>query len=341
MPALSAIGGRVTVWARRVLLVVLVVCAARPGHAQRRGTVETDDFESAALGVRKRYLIYLPPSYGTDVLRRYPVAYYLHGAWGNEGDWVQRGGIDLVMDSLIAAGMPEMMVVMPDGDDGWYTSWEPAYQWRACPSRTDLREPAAAYCVRKPRYDRYVAEDLVRHVDATYRTEADARHRGVAGLSMGGYGAMALASQYPGVWSAAASHSGVISLLATAVDTAAGTVEYASHPDTLRGRWPALWRLLAPAFGPRLADWQSRDPARRLARVKADARARLPALYIDAGTGDSAYVLNSRAFRVELTRLGVPFEYHEYPGGHDWRYWRAHVGQSLAWLAGRIAPQAP
>jgi len=328
-------------WAGRVLIVALLGLAARPAAAQRGGTVEIDYFESSALGVRKYYAIYLPPSYASAAPRRFPVAYYLHGAGGSEGDWVQRGGIDVVMDSAIAAGMPEMIVVLPDGDDGWYTSWAPDYRWRACPLRTDLREAAATYCVRRPRYDRYVAEDLVRHIDATYRTEADARHRGIAGLSMGGYGAMALASQYPGVWSAAASHSGVISLLASAVDTAAGTVEYAPRPDDLRERWPALWTLLAPVFGTRVADWQERDPARRLGRLKADEPARLPALYLDAGTGDSAYILNSRAFRVELTRLGVPFEYHEYPGGHDWRYWRAHVGQSLAWLAGRIAQRNP
>jgi S-formylglutathione hydrolase FrmB len=328
-------------WAIRALIVTLLALAARPVSAQRRGTVETDEFESAALGARKRYYIYLPPTYASDALRRYPVVYYLHGARGSETDWVQRGGIDVVMDSLVAAGVPEMIVVMPDGDDGWYTSWAPDFPWRACPVRTDLREPAATCCGRRPRYDRYLAEDLVRHIDATYRTAADARHRGIAGLSMGGYGAMALAAQHPGVWSAAASHSGVISLLATAVDTAAGTVEYALRPDTLQARWPGLWPLLVPVFGPRIADWRERDPARRLALLKEDAPARLPALYIDAGTSDSAYILNTRAFRAELTRLGVPFEYHEYAGGHDWRYWRAHVGQSLAWLAGRIAQQAP
>ena len=201
------------------LTLAVAAAAARPAPAQQRGTVTMDVFRSGALGVRKDYLVYLPPSYAAQPLRRFPVAYYLHGAWGSEDDWVQKGALDVVMDSLIAAGMPEMIVVMPDGDDGFYTTWATIYKWRLCPVRTDLREPAARYCVRDPRYDAYIARDLVRHIDATYRTLADARHRGIAGLSMGGFGALALAVEYPDLWAAAASHSGALELLDGVADS--------------------------------------------------------------------------------------------------------------------------
>jgi putative tributyrin esterase len=335
--ARSVIGRRATC---ATLLSAALVLAARPALAQRRGAVESDDFESSALGVRKHYVIYLPPSYGTDQLRRYPVAYYLHGATGSEDDWVREGRLDVVMDSLIAAGMPEMIVVMPDGDDGFYTHWAPAYDWRLCAGRQDLREPAERYCVRRPRYDEYIARDLVRHIDATYRTVPDRSHRAVAGLSMGGFGAMALAAEYPQLWAAAASHAGAVNRLALAADTVARTAEYAANPDTLRTQYPSLWPIVAAVFGPDTSDWWAREAVGRIRRMKAEERRRLPALYADVGTEDERLV-NNRAFRIELAKLGVSLEYHEYPGRHDWPYWRAHLGQSLLWLAARIAPRAP
>lgn len=318
---------------RAVLVLAVAAVAAAPAQAQRRGTVTVDGFRSGALGVRKDYLVYLPPSYQTEPERRFPVAYYLHGAWGSEDDWVQKGGLDVVMDSLIAAGMPEMIVVMPDGDDGFYTTWAVPYHWKLCPPRADLREPATRYCVRDPRYDEYIARDLVRNIDATYRTLADARHRGIAGLSMGGFGALALAAEYPGLWAAAASHSGALALLAQSVDTATGAVTYAARPDTTGG----VWALLRPVFGADTANWWRRDPLGRIRRLDAEERARLPALYADVGTEDGL-ATNNRAFRMELARLGVPLDYHEYPGRHDWPYWHAHLSQSLLWLSRHFAP---
>src|SRR5437899_3240900 len=87
------------------------------------GTVHEDVFLSPSLGVRKHLVVYLPPSYGRDTTRRYPVAYYLHGLSGTETDWLSKGSIDAVADSLFARGTPETIIVLPDGDDGWYTTW--------------------------------------------------------------------------------------------------------------------------------------------------------------------------------------------------------------------------
>jgi S-formylglutathione hydrolase FrmB len=315
-----------------VLAVAAAIVTAGSAGAQQRGRVTVDHFRSDALGVPKDYLVYLPPSYQADRQRRFPVAYYLHGAFGSEDDWVQRGGIDVVLDSLVAAGMPEMIVVMPDGDDSYYVEWASDYDRMACPRRTDLREAATRYCVRRPRYDDYIARDLVQVIDLTYRTVADAQHRGIAGLSMGGFGALSLATEYPDVWAAAASHSGPLEMLALAVDPATRTATYAASADTLRPLRPNLWPLYMAVFGPDTAAWWARDPAGRIRRLKPEDVAHLPALYADIGTED-ARLTGNRAFRAELARLGVPLDYHEYPGAHDWTYWRAHVAQSLVWLS--------
>jgi len=329
-------GARASAVRGGLIAAALTLTAWVPVVAQERGTVESDWLQSQLLGARKHYRVYLPPSYETSRERRFPVAYYLHGVQGNETDWIERGRLAAVMDSLIAAGMPEMIVVMPDGDDGFYTSWVRPPQWRLCPLRTDLREPATEFCVRHPRYDQYVAQELVRHIDATFRTLADARHRGIAGLSMGGFGALALATQFPRAFSAAASHSGAVAALALAVDTAAGTVTWAATADTLRAKWPTLFPLLSDVFGADTADWWRRDPLGHVRRIDAEGRRGLPALYADVGTEDGL-LLNNRALRIELGRLSVPLEYHEYAGAHDWAYWRAHVGESLTWLARHIA----
>ncbi|HEY5086649.1 MAG TPA: hypothetical protein VII66_04735, partial [Gemmatimonadaceae bacterium] len=62
-----------------------------------------DSLFSQALGVEKRYLVYLPPSYYREPAKRYAVAYFLHGTGGTERDWVDGLSIDVVMDSLVAA----------------------------------------------------------------------------------------------------------------------------------------------------------------------------------------------------------------------------------------------
>ena len=102
---------------------------AQVGVVNSRGTVHLDVVQSEALGVAKRVSVYLPPSYEQDRTRRYPVVIYLHGLFGSETDWLSKGGLDAVADSLANAGRGDAIIVTPDGDDGWWTNWpvEPSY----------------------------------------------------------------------------------------------------------------------------------------------------------------------------------------------------------------------
>ena len=305
--------------------------------APPRGTVRVERFFAPALGVEKHYVIYLPPSYASSPGRRYPVAYYLHGFSGDESDWVSLGSIDVVADSLIAGGTPEMILVMPDGDDGWYTNWEePPEPYDACLVDTLVNRAAPALCVVQAHYEDYIVRDLVRHVDSTYRTVADRRHRGIAGLSMGGFGAVTIALEHPDVFSAAASHSGVLSPLYAGPHPFAAPPRYHTSIDSVAAGWKGMWAAIAPAFGRTLASWTARDPA-RLARRLAAAGGPMPALFLDVGTHDGL-VDQARAFHAELAALGISSTYAEWPGGkHDWKYWHAHAGESMRWLAERIA----
>ncbi|MDF2776015.1 MAG: hypothetical protein K0S86_5516 [Geminicoccaceae bacterium] len=300
--------------------------------------VVPDSFWSPALGIRKRFVAYLPPSYDADPARRYPTAYYLHGMWGDEWNWVRSGAIDRTLDSLIAAGMPEMIVVMPDGDDGWYTTWNNLGNNAECrrgapPGRQG--ESVDDYCVPWPKYDDYITRDLVARVDSFYRTVPSRSARAIAGLSMGGYGAIGLALAYPDVFAAAASHSGVLAPLYMGPHPHALPARYAATEDELRGNAASLWPAMRLAFGRDTMGWWARDPGRRAARYGNEERRPIPALMLDVGV-DDRYVDQSRDFRATLQRLGVAHTYAEWPGSHDWNYWRRHVRESLRWIGARI-----
>lgn len=311
--------------------------------AQRGASrVVADSFWSQALGIRKHFVVYLPPSYDASPTRRYPVAYYLHGHSGNEWNWVRNGAIDQTLDSLIAGGLPEMILVMPDGDDGWYTTWNNLgnnAQCRRSPPPGRTNESVDAYCVPWPKYDDYIARDLVARVDSVYRTVPSRAARAIAGLSMGGYGAVSLALQYPDVFSAAASHSGVVSPLYMGPHPYAPPPRYAATEAELRQNVGSLWPSMVLAFGRDTTGWWPRDPGRRAARDVATDRANMPALMLDVGV-DDRYADQSRDFHATLQRLGVPHAYAEWPGTHNWEYWRLHARESLRWIAGRIAAGA-
>ncbi|MFL5578321.1 MAG: alpha/beta hydrolase [Gemmatimonadaceae bacterium] len=317
-------------------LLCLLLPAAAASQAPRRGTVRVESFDSPALGARKHYVVYLPPSYASARARRYPVAYYLHGADGNEADWVSRAALDRVMDSLVARGAPEMIVVMPDGDESWYATPPRPPDHDEC-ARGRFGEDPTLRCVARADYDAYLSRDLVRHVDSTYRTRADRAHRAIGGLSMGGYGALRAALTHPETWSAAVSHSGVVSLLFAGPRPFVAPASYAASLETLRAAFgDRYWGELRGALGDDVAAWRAADPA-ELARRLRDAGRPLPAIYLDAGSDDALVIDRNRAFDAELTALGVAHEYHEWPGRHEWRYWHAHVREGLVWLGKRIS----
>src|SRR5688572_15056327 len=305
-------------------------------QSARSGVVSADTLWSQSLGIRKRAMVWLPPSYGSQPQKRYPVAYYLHGAQGDETNWLNQGRLAATLDSLVAAGSPEMIVVMPDGDDSFYTTWNFLGDWPGCRrNRPPNAEPADAYCVPWPHYDEYIARDLVEFIDNRYRTLAERRRRGIAGLSMGGYGAIALALSYPDVFSSAASASGVLSPASgggTAV-APAGRFDL----DSLRKSYaPWLWSVIQPAFGKDSASWAARDPATLAARLHSRRPNMMPALFVHCGI-DDPYLTQNRAFRDAIRTIGGQLVYEEHAGGHSWAYWRHTAGHTTAWLAARLA----
>ncbi len=297
------------------------------------GTVRAGAFYSRALGVRKHFFVYLPPSY-ERTHRRYPVVYLLHGLGGSESDWLTHGGIDAVLDSLVTTGMPEAIIVMPDADDGWYTTWARQVPYRACLDAT-RGEAAERGCVQHQRYDEYIAKDLVAYVDSHYRTLAEPDHRAIGGLSMGGFGAVLLALRFPGTFAAAFSHSGALSALYIGGSPFTAPARYAQQFDQLRDSTGNVWSGFLRYFGEDLEDWRANEPAFLLEALVARG-SHLPAIFFDCGASDDLLPQN-QAFDWELTRLGIAHQFAVWPGAHTWRYWNAHVRESLPWAVEQIA----
>lgn len=305
-----------------------------------RGSVVTDTLWSAALGTHKAVTVYLPPSYQSQRSARFPVLYYLHGLWGNERNWVDNGALALTMDSLVAGGAPQAIVVMPDGDDSWYTTWASLPDLAGCQRDTARAEPAAQYCVPWPHYDDYLAVDVVDFIDRRYRTQATRARRAIAGLSMGGYGAVTLALSYPERFVAAASHSGVLSTRLLPGDSAGSVRRANALPDFSRAAG-SLWTSQRRAFGGDSIAWWARDPLTQLERFAprvASGQVQWPALFVDVGVDDT-WLRHNRDFARTARAVGAPLSYRELPGAHTWRYWRAQAAFSLRALL--LAVTAP
>jgi S-formylglutathione hydrolase FrmB len=286
--------------------------------------------ESKALGVRKAYLAYLPGGYDASA-RRYPVIYLLHGLGGDETNWVKVGGLPGTADAL---GL-QAIVVMPDGDDGFYANWATPAAYDACLAERppfNRGERPETYCVREGRYEDYIVQDLVAHVDATFRTVADRKGRALAGLSMGGYGALALAMRHKDAFSATASHSGLVSLLY------GGPHPYApgkAGPATSLAGWGGEYRgamreHMMKIFGGELAAWRARDPSQLAQSLAAGDLA----MYIDCGTEDGFKFQDQALYLHEvLESRRVQHAFALVPGGHDFSLWKARIRESLAFHA--------
>ena len=300
-----------------------------------KGRVVTRQFQSAALGVTKDYLVYLPAGYDEAPGRRWPVFYYLHGLTGDETSWVRGGHLDEAADRLGLAAI----VVMPDGDDGFYADSARAIDYDACMrDGTGLfipqMQPRAKTCVRHHAYETYLTRDLIGDVDATYRTIARRDARAIAGLSMGGFGALELAMRHPDLFAATASHSGVDALLYGGPHPYVPGKVVQSDVKTWGAAVGEIGAWVRGIFGSELASWQGYDPATLVAKLQPGQLA----IYLDCGTEDS-FALNDGAAYLHDLLLARHIDHAFFlgPGGHDFSFWIPRLPESLKFLRDHVA----
>lgn len=154
-------------------LAALATVATLAGTA-RAGEVYADAVKSAALGMDLRFNVYLPDGY-KDSQARYPVIYLLHGASGDEHDWTRKGSAVETLDGLIRRGLirPSIAVMPSIGPQSWF----------------------ADGAVHK--METALMTELLPYVEQRYRAGTARHERAIAGLSMGGFGALNLSLRHP------------------------------------------------------------------------------------------------------------------------------------------------
>jgi enterochelin esterase-like enzyme len=283
--------------------------------------------------------IYLPPGYETDVARRYPVIYWLHGFSGTAlaeavgTPWAP--ALPELMDAVIHEGAPVAMVVMADG----FTKY-------GCGQFINSSATG--------RYEDAIIE-LVAFIDRRFRTMPASAHRGLDGKSSGGYAALVLGMRNPDIFGAVASHSGDLYFEAcyrTGFWEAANTVQRygglesflatfltlpKKPPDMVRAM--ATMVAMAMAYSPNPDSpagfdlpvnvetgelnkavwrrWLTWDPV-VIADAHADALRAMRLVYFECGSRDQFFShFGARLLHQRLERLGVAHEYQEFDDDHS------------------------
>lgn len=244
----------------------------------KMGTVVTDHVGG------KAFMVYLPPSYNTPQAssKRYPVLYLLHGSPGGIRDWLVAGRAGESANTLIATGeTSELIMVMPDGNGrpGMTSEWANSFDHHQL-------------------IENYVYYTLVHYVDQHYRTLADAAHRAIGGLSMGGFGAMNIALHHPTVF---------------------GSVIALGGYYVAEG---AIW-------GKNAAYEKANSPLETIAQDKAAWKLHF---YLGAATDDQPYYTDTLQFASALKKLKIPYTLDVQPGHHSWSVWQAQLYNALSWL---------
>ncbi|HEX8742516.1 MAG TPA: alpha/beta hydrolase-fold protein [Thermoleophilaceae bacterium] len=251
-----------------------------------------------------RVNVLLPDGYTKR--KRWPVLYLLHGHGDAYDYWInpKRGNI-----GEIAKGFPGL-IVMPEAARGWYANW-----WNGG--------------ARSPGWESYHLGELTQLVERRFRIRPGRRWHAIAGLSMGGLGAMYYATQRPAYFGSAAAFSGVLNLQRPEWPQAMDT-QGESHLDVYGD--PSANRFY----------WTGHNPTAlvdnlRHTRVYATVGDGVPGDPV--GEADNAFGALAEA---ELRRQGDDFDaaaraagldltYRPRGGIHDWPYWRAAVADALRW----------
>ena len=274
--------------------------SALPGDAAAGEVFEGLKLRSTILGRDVAYAVYLPPDYATST-RRYPVVYLLHGYTDNESGWVQFGEVSLAADRAIAGReIPPMIIVMPDGGVSFY-----------------INDAAG-----KVRWEDMFVQELIPFMDKTYRTRADREFRGVAGLSMGGWGTLVAALRHPELFAAGAAFSAAVW----------------SDEDIIGMKQDSWDKLLGPLFGAaglagqeRLTSHFRKVSPLELAGTLPEDSLKKVRLYIDCGD-DDFLIKGNCALHLLLADRKIPHEFRVRDGGHTWSYWRTGIVDGLKFI---------
>ncbi|HUS10058.1 MAG TPA: alpha/beta hydrolase family protein [Pyrinomonadaceae bacterium] len=264
----------------------------------KNARVQTIPFESKLVGKTLPYNILLPVDYDKPAAKTkfYPVIYLLHGVAGHYTNWVEKTRL---VDYATAY---DFIIVTPEGNDGWYTD---------------------SATVPSEKYESYIVQELIPDVQKRFRASSEREGRAVAGLSMGGYGAIKFGLKHPEKFAFAASLSGAFS-------AASWTEQEIKEPGVIRDS-------VLQTFGPATSETRVANDVLKLVReAKPES---LPYFYLDCGTEDFLFSDN-RQFVTLLVEKKIQHEYRQLPGTHSWQYWDSQVQEVLRVAAKKLRSPA-
>jgi putative tributyrin esterase len=249
-----------------------------PDHPRLTAGVTMVDvrFYSNALGREMPYRIIFPTKLSAG--KKLPVLYLLHGGGGGFRDWSNYSDV---------AGYAEkgLILVMLEGNSSYYVN-----------SADHPRD----------RYEDYITRDLIADVEGKFPAATGRANRAIAGVSMGGFGALVLALKHPDLF-------GFAGGLSSALDVP-------SRPFSIKRL--GQWRQHRSIFGPKGGQHQrENDP---LTLVRSAAPENTPYFFLTCGDQDGLLPTN-RQFAALLQQRHFKHEFHTSPGGHDWNQWNSHV----------------
>lgn len=253
-------------------------------------------FYSPSVGRTMRVVVLVPTDY--KPARAYPVLYLLHGYGGDQNDWTTKSNLVSYTSAL------PIIIVMPEANNSWYVNSE--------------TNP-------KAKYENYIMGDLPRFIESHFRI--DTAREAIAGLSMGGYGAVVLALRHPGKFQFVGDLSGAISI-PQIIDSVQDDPHFVVS-NAQKGIMPNVIKT----FGKN--NKRFRDDHNVFDLLARDPRSEIPYFYIAAGTNDP-YVMfrpTDHMFIDSLHAKGVSYDYHERPGSHDWKFWNWEAKPMLASMA--------
>ena len=242
----------------------------------------------------RKFAVYLPADYETSQ-RSYPVLYLLHGSGDDQTGWVQFGEVQHIADKAVREGRSTaMIVVMPDANTGRRGYFN------------DIRGDW--------RYEDFFFQELMPHIEKTYRTKNDKRYRAISGLSMGGGGSFMYALHRPDLFAAAcplSAYLGPLSLEDTRATTQRNKISVA---DTT------------------IATYYQKHSALALINNMPDSSKKSVRWYIDCGDDDFLYEGNALA-HIAMKKKEIPHEFRVRDGAHNWTYWRTALPEVLGFVS--------
>ena len=284
----------------KTLLSFLTCFLLIQATAQQSGKVlEKQTIKSTVLGKDVNYTVYLPADYASSE-RTYPVVYLLHGFTDDNTGWLQFGEVNRYADKAIAEGtIPPMIIIMPNGDSSFYIN---SYDG-------------------KENYEDFFVNEFMPAVEKAFRIKAEKKYRGIAGLSMGGYGTLIYSLKHPDLFAAAAPFSAAVwddDAIAAMPEQNYGVVIGKLFGRDLKGKS----RLTKT--------WYDNSILKIVADKKADELKKVR-YWIDCGDDDFLTKGNC-LLHIALTEKNVPHEYRVRDGAHNWTYWRTGITDALQFI---------